>query len=283
METILVIDHSDRLLERARERLPRIAVVESEGALGLSGARNTGVRAAHADIVAFLDDDASAAPNWLDALVTEFSSPNVVGVGGLTEPRWPAGKKPSWLPEEFYWTVGCSYLGLPGNGAPIRNPIGANMAFRREAMLEAGGFPEGIGRVGTVPLGCEETELAIHITRSRHGARIVYSLSARVEHSVDPSRVSLRYFVSRCWAEGKSKAAIEAHVGRADGLASERHYVAHTLPAGIARGLMDASRGQLAGLARAAAIVLGLTVTVCGYSIGLLGRRADAAIVEEGT
>jgi len=278
-EVVLVVDHDRALLERARARFPQVRVVASTGAPGLSGARNTGVRNAATDIVAFLDDDASAAPDWLHELLVQFDAPDVAGVGGATAPCWPTGARPVWLPEEFDWTVGCSYRGLPGHGAALRNPIGANMAFRRDDVLAAGGFREGLGRVGASPEGGEETELAIRIRQRRPATRIVHSTRARVVHTVAPGRLSRRYFLARCWAEGRSKATIEARVGRRAALASERRYIVHTLPAGLARGLTDACRGQVAGgLGRAVAIALGLSVTIGGYLTARGSHRAHAAV-----
>lgn len=68
-----------------------------------------------------------------------------------------ADARQPWLPREFMWTVGCSYRGLPTFPTAIRTPIGDNMSFRRSAFTQAGPFTEGIGRLGTTPLGCEET------------------------------------------------------------------------------------------------------------------------------
>ena len=273
-EVILVVDHNPALLKRAGASFAGVRVVGSEGRSGLSGARNTGARVASGEVVAFLDDDAVAAPDWLRELLVEFEAPDVLGVGGVVAPRWPAGQKTGWLPEEFYWTVGCSYRGLPGHGSSLRNPIGANMAFRREALLQVGGFREELGRVGGFPGGCEETELAIRLRQERPHGRIVHSLRARVEHNVTGDRTRLPYFVLRCWAEGWSKATVEAYAGRSMALESEWRYVVRTLPAGVARGLGEASRGAPGGLARAGAIGLGLTVTVCGY---LTGRGCQTA------
>jgi GT2 family glycosyltransferase len=275
-EVILVVDHNPVLLQRAAASFAGLRVVASEGSPGLSGARNTGVQAATAEIVAFLDDDAVAAPDWLHELLVEFAAPEVLGVGGVVSPRWPAGQRAGWLPEEFYWTVGCSYRGLPAHGSALRNPIGANMAFRREALLQVGGFREELGRVGGFPAGCEETELAIRLRQAQPRGRIVHSSRARVEHEVADDRVHLPYFVSRCFAEGLSKAAVESHVGRDMALQSERRYVVRTLPAGVARGLGEACRGVPGGLARAGAIGLGLTVTVCGYVAGRSRQTARA-------
>jgi GT2 family glycosyltransferase len=269
-EVIVVVDHNDALLVRAGDAFANALVVANEERQGLSGARNTGVRHANADIVAFLDDDALPEAAWLERLVAAFDDEAVVGAGGVALPEWVDGPPPRWLPPEMYWVVGCSYVGLPTQVAEIRNPIGANMAFRRTALRDAGGFIEGIGRIGTVPLGCEETELAIRVRRMTGGV-VLHLPDARVSHRVTASRVTSRYFLSRCWSEGLSKALVAGQAGPDAALASERVYAARTLPRGVARAMRDAARGDSGGLGRAAAIVAGLAVTATGY---LRGRRA---------
>jgi GT2 family glycosyltransferase len=267
-EVVVVIDHNDDLLERARRELTRARVVANEEGRGLSGARNTGVRHATGEIVAFLDDDARARPGWLRALTTAFADPTVIGAGGIALPYWES-EAPSWIPPEFLWVVGCSYRGLPPTRAEIRNPIGANMAFRRSVLDRVGGFTDGIGRVGRIPLGCEETELSIR-ARDATGGRIVQIPDAEVEHRVSPDRTCWRYFRRRCWAEGLSKAAVARSVGSDAALKHERSYVMRTLPTGVVGGLADALSGDVYGLARSAAIVAGLMITAAGYLLGVL-------------
>ena len=111
-EVLLVVDHNASLAARARRELAHVTVLEGEGIPGLSGARNTGLRAATQPVAAFLDDDAEARPGWLASLVEPYRSPDVVATGGTVHPQWP-GIQPRWLPPEFYWVVGCSYRGLP--------------------------------------------------------------------------------------------------------------------------------------------------------------------------
>jgi glycosyltransferase involved in cell wall biosynthesis len=81
VEILLVVDHCPELLARAEE-LPGVRVFANVGPRGLSGARNTGVAAARGEVVAFLDDDAMAAPDWLEHLLRPYDDPGVVGVGG---------------------------------------------------------------------------------------------------------------------------------------------------------------------------------------------------------
>lgn len=96
-EVVLVVDHCQALYERATQELPQIRVVPSRGPQGLSGARNTGVAVSHGDVVAFLDDDAAAEPEWTDRLLAHYGDPRVVGVGGLVVPRWST-RRPVWFP-----------------------------------------------------------------------------------------------------------------------------------------------------------------------------------------
>lgn len=276
--TILVVDHNLELLQRARRDLPGVTVLANAGARGLSGARNTGVAEARSEVVAFLDDDAAASPRWLEALLSGYRDRSVIGTGGLATPRWEDGASWEWLPEEFYWTVGCSYRGLPRQIAPVRNPIGANMSFRREAILQAGGFREGVGRLDATPLGCEETELAVRAANSHPGCQILHIPGALVEHRVGPDRTTWRYFAARCWSEGVSKAIVTSHVGASSGLASERGYVLRALPLGVVRGLARAASGRSEGLRRATAILVGLVITAAGYVYGRLARSRGAAL-----
>src|SRR5579863_4698407 len=113
-QVIVVVDHNDDLLTLARSELPAwVQVVPNAEPSGLAGARNTGVRLATGDVVAFLDDDAEAAPTWLEELVRHYDDHRVVGTSGLVSAAWPEGRRPRWLPPEFDWVVGCSYRGLP--------------------------------------------------------------------------------------------------------------------------------------------------------------------------
>lgn len=274
-EVVLVIDHNDELLARAAARFPGIRVLANEDPQGLSGARNTGARHSCGSIVAFLDDDAAAAEDWLQTLLEVFRDPLVLGAGGPADAVWE-GPEPRWLPPEFLWVVGASYRGLPQDVAPIRNPIGANMAFRREAFERAGNFTDGIGRIGKTPLGCEETEFSIRVRQTIPGAIVLHVPGARVAHHVSTDRGTWDYFASRCWAEGASKALVIALVGREDGLSSELTYVTRTLPLGVLSGIRAAARGDRYGLARSGAVVAGLAITTAGFVRGwIAGKRSS--------
>ncbi|ROS61997.1 glycosyl transferase family 2 [Frigoribacterium sp. PhB160] len=273
-EVVLVIDYNDALLARSRDRWDDVLVIPNEFRQGLSGARNTGVARSRGDVVAFLDDDATAAADWLDLLTIQFADPSVVGVGGHATPVWPEGGGELY-PPELLWVVGCSHRGLPTTTSDVRNVIGCSMAFRREAILSVGGFNPDTGRVGKIPLGCEETELCIRVRQADPTARIVLEPRADVRHHVTPDRVTWAYLRRRGFYEGVSKAALSRQLGSGDALSSESDYLRRVIPAAVVRELRATGRG---GATRAAALVTVVSATVLGYAVGSLRRAALAPV-----
>jgi hypothetical protein len=269
-QVLLVVDHNAGLAAQARCELSGVTVLENDGIRGLSGARNTGLRAASCAITAFLDDDAVARPGWLAGLIEPYRDPTVVATGGCIHPRWPT-RRPRWLPPEFDWVVGCSYSGLPDSVAAIRNPIGANMSLRTSLALGVGGFDSAVGRTASRPRGCEETELAIRLTASQPGSAVLYVPSAAVDHHIGHDRASFSYFMRRCWHEGLSKAAVVRLAGSSVGLERERRQVVTVIPAAFLRELRRLSRGDWNTLARMTATLVGLFTTALGYAVGHIG------------
>lgn len=279
-EIILVVDHNWALLEQIKTHLPDVVALDNKGKPGASSSRNSGVAIARGSLIVFLDDDAAAEPDWLEQLLKGYENPCVLGVGGALEPVWLRGQ-PQWFPNEFNWVVGCTYKGMPEQTSPVRNLIAANMSVRREIFERIGGFRSGYGnvKVGTLShaslfrscAGDEETEFCIQAFRHWPQGVWLYMPQARVHHTVPASRSSLKYFLRRCYDEGFGKALLSQLVGARHGLASERAYALRTLPQGVVRGLCDALlRRDLAGLARAGAIVVGLAVTTAGYLVGAI-------------
>ncbi len=296
-EIIVVVDHNPNLLKRVREHIAGVLAVENREVKGLSGARNSGVTVAQGAVIAFLDDDAIAETNWLEHLAACYTDPHVLGVGGKIEPLW-LGMRPAWLPEEFYWVVGCTYRGMPEAVQPIRNPIGANMSVRRHTLMVVGGFREsfgcnhnttekGVAFVGPKWLqhhaGDEETEFCIRATRQWPDAVWLYTPSATIQHRVPVQRTRWTYFLWRCYDEGLGKSTIVRLHGIRAGLSSERTYTFKILLLGVMRSLTDTLfHRDPAGLARAATIIVGLAATTAGFLAGSLLVRAAAKDVVTG-
>jgi glucosyl-dolichyl phosphate glucuronosyltransferase len=281
-ETIVVVDYNPSLYERLKAELPDVTVVRNNEAPGLSGGKNTGIATAVGEIVAFLDDDAVASADWLKFLVDSYTGADVMGVGGQTLPLWETSR-PSWFPGEFDWVVGCTYIGMSASPAPVRNLLGGNASFRREAFAKAGGFRSGIGRSGRgLPAGGEETEFCIRLRQRSPSSTLLFDNRAVIWHRVPDVRSTFSYFLTRCYAEGLSKALVTSNVGRAEGLSAERAHALRALPAGVRRGLAEAVHGDESGLGRAAAIVAGLAAAVAGYGVGS-ARSAVRRLPRAGT
>lgn len=266
MEVILVVDHNPPLANRARVELPGVVVIENAGPRGASATRNTGVSLSTGDVIVFLDDDQSAvSPQWLAALCRHFEDETVVGVGGGITPTWP-GDRPRWFPGEFDWVIGTSYVGMPTSVSPIRNVWGGNSAIRRSAFDAVGGFRSGFGKTGRVSRP-EDTDLCVRVQQMVPSGRWLYDPAAAVTHRVPPERTTRRYFLTRCWDEGRGKAALVRFVG-ADGIESERSYTTRVLPTAVLRELRTGVFGrQTAAFERCAALVVGFTVTVAGWLV----------------
>lgn len=284
-EVIVVVDGNEQLLARARAELVGATVVLNDGVPGLSGGRMTGARVARGAVLAFLDDDAAADPDWLEKLLGAYEDDRVLGAGGSVVPRWQISR-PRWLPPEFDWIVGCSYSGMPETAGPIRNPIGANMSMRASVLAAAGGFAGEFGRLerhGRKASGtADETELSIRAARLHPGGYWLYCPAARVHHIVTPERATWAYFLRRCQLEGTAKALLTRLAGEEAGLRSERRYVRSVLPRAVVRELKVAARGHPWALIRAAVIVVGLAVTALFYLRGLLGS-AEPSPASSGT
>ena len=274
LETILVVDHHDGLLARARDEFPDVRVLDNLRTGGASGARNTGIAQAKGSIIAFVDDDATPEPDWIEQLLAAYDDEHVMAVGGVATPVWPS-RRPDHLPPELDWIVGCTYQGQPTVRTDVRNLWGCNMSVRSEVFQRVGNFDEQVGRIGLIPLGTEETELCIRIAQQIPGARVVFEPRALVHHQVTAARTTWAYLRSRSHAEGVSKAAMVAVVGTST--APPRSVLRPlVLPRGVLRELGRGFRGDVAGFRGAAGIVTCLAPPVW-YLRSRIGHRPVAA------
>jgi glycosyltransferase involved in cell wall biosynthesis len=166
---------------------------------GLSNARNVATRLAQAPIIAFMDDDAIASPNWLEALLAAFKEFGTAArvIGGRVDPIWGA-KRPAWLPDSLLGYVSVvDWGGAARFAAKGEWVAGTNIAFRVDALKAAGGFPVHLGRKrgGQVLLSNDESDVIEKMTAS--GARLVYAPDAAVRHLVPADRLTQTWFRRR--------------------------------------------------------------------------------------
>ena len=216
IEVVVVDDgSSDGTADVARGH--GVRVVQHETNRGLAEARNSGVRAATAPIVAFLDDDCEAEADWAERLLAGYAD-DVVGVGGLVVPSAPPGVIGRYLERnnplepleiELGESESLPYrLALyvrrqwtssrPDGRRDVYSLVGANMSFRRDALLGVGGFDP------RFTFGAEELDVCRRVARAHPGERFVLEPAARVVHHFEESfRDTIRR--SRSYGRGSAR------------------------------------------------------------------------------
>jgi GT2 family glycosyltransferase len=171
---------------------------------GLARARNRGVEASDAPLIAFTDDDCRPTPGWADAIESAFrADPRIGFVTGRVAADREEGPKLSVGGGEQARTFefGADAAGL-GHGA--------NFAVRREALEEAGGFDELLG-VGARWAGAEDHDAFWRILWRGWAGR--YEPTAVVVHSQWRTR---RQFLKSQYGYGLGSGAFAVKAMRLD-------------------------------------------------------------------
>lgn len=217
---VIVVDNAstDKTREIVEAQLPhpRLQYVY-EPVIGLSVARNTGAKTARGAILAYLDDDAVASPQWLSVLYSAYQADQKLAIaGGKVSLLWADGSQaPYWLSPGLASNLGAYDLGKTAVfiDRPGLTPRGLNYSIRRSFLEQAGGFDHHLGRVGKSLLSNEElhmTELALE-----QGWKVMYLPDAHVAHNVAPERLNRAWFLSRGWWQGISECYREQISGQA--------------------------------------------------------------------
>jgi GT2 family glycosyltransferase len=159
--------------------------------------------------------------------------------------------------------IGCSYRGLPTERAAVRNFYGGCACIRREVFDRVGGFNGELGRTFTGHAGGEEAELCLR-AHAVLGGHFLYEPSAVIRHRVPDSRVTRRYFVDRCRAEGASKALVQALAGWVP-LETESVYLRRTIPTAIVGALRGITQANWTAAAKLGPLLTGVAVTGASY------------------
>src|SRR5262245_59132302 len=210
---IIVVDNAVQAeAERAVRELQNDTInlrYVTEPAVGLSRARNKGVKEARGRHVAFLDDDARADGRWLETLIESFekSSQRATAIGGRVWLDWN-GKKPEWISDEQLSVY--TYVDHGDRAHVLRDDeylVGANLAFDKVALESAGGFDAKLGRQGSLLLSGEEAQILRSLREQ--GFEILYEPAAVVWHSVHPSRQKRRWLLKRMFWDGASQPLLD--------------------------------------------------------------------------
>ncbi|KQO62400.1 glycosyltransferase [Curtobacterium sp. Leaf261] len=172
----------------------------TESVPGLSSARNTGLRHATGDLIAYTDDDVVVDPGWLTALARAFASaPDVQLVSGLVpsgELRTPVQR---YFDDRVSWSKNLASRTFRLDEQPADLPMfpfsvgefgtGANFALRRRTALELGGFDTAFG-AGTPTGGGEDLDIFTRVLFA--GGALVVEPSAIVWHRHRADLAALR-------------------------------------------------------------------------------------------
>ena len=181
-----------------------------EEQLGLCHARNRGWREAGTPVVAFLDDDAVAAPGWVAAILGAFAGDPVVGcVGGAVLPDWEV-PAPNWLSPRV--ALGLTIIDWPGGRRRLTDLrkewlAGANLACRVAALEAVGGFHPWLDRRGSHLLSSGDVFLEKRMMQC--GYACVYEPAMQVHHTVPAARLSHAWFRKRYFWQGASDAMMD--------------------------------------------------------------------------
>jgi len=185
---------------------------------GISIARNRGAYAANAAYVAYTDDDAIPAPDWVEQILAAIGSgehPPAL-IGGRILPRWEL-PLPAWWPPRLRGSL--SIIEFEGQGEyrsaglpATLEPYGANMIVQVHALRAVGGFGRHSGRCGKALLSDEEVQLAWRLQSAGYSAR--YDSRIVVHHQIQAKRLTPSWLLSRLYWQGVSAVRTRRLLGR---------------------------------------------------------------------
>ena len=250
-------DASEPPLSGALEDLP-VRVLRLEANAGQSAARNLASEAARGEVIAFIDNDCLADPDWLRALIPPLCEPGVDVAGGRVLSSPPDGKVAA-----FEAVRSSLDMGVRGGAVGPREPVAylpsCNLAADRETLRRLGGFDEGMA------LG-EDADLVWRAARAGSGVR--YEPAAKIVHR---HRTRLLAFLRRRADYGSSEADLQLR--HPEARRTMMVPVVGTM-ALAALPMLPVSRQASLGLTVLAALVL---CTECGVKLRRL-RRAGVRL-----
>ena len=211
---VLVVDNNStdqtrEVVEDFCRRFPGRFRYLFESQPGKSFALNSGCREARGDVLAFLDDDSTVGPTWLQNLTHTLGGDEWAGAGGRIVLQWPPSL-PTWLSIEGPYARHYFPDFDEGETAKelTRPPYGPNMAFRKKMFEKYGGFRTDLGPSPNreVPRMFDDTEFGSRLLAA--GEKLRYEPTAVVYVAIAEDRIRKTHFLGRCFDWGRAEARL---------------------------------------------------------------------------
>ena len=198
---LIVVDNNSKdstadIIREFIDRFPGKIKYIFEKRVGLSNARNAGIRVSKGEIIAFTDDDVFFDPQWINEVVKIFREyPDAACMGGKSIPVFD-GSRPDWITDDLLGIYGST-----NSGESIRymefpeHPYGLNMAFRKEVFKKVGMFNPKLGRVKESLISNEEKEFFWRVNKA--GLKTIYTPNAIVKHRISIERLQKKWVLNR--------------------------------------------------------------------------------------
>ncbi len=178
---------------------------------GLSHCRNTGLRNAKFEYIAYIDDDGIAYSDWLENMAKGIKGQNekFAGITGAIFPIWEI-PRPRWLLHNFDTMY--SIYSHRDKRTVIRQGVkvdvfGGNMVWKRSLLIEFGGFNKNLGREKNKLISGEESLTAERMIDK--GYEFIYDPKMRIKHHIHKSRINIMWLIKRSFWGGYTRIAVE--------------------------------------------------------------------------
>ncbi len=196
---IIVIDNGISISQNTKKLMSEKSVLFiGEPIIGLSRARNVGIREAKYEIISFLDDDVVVDSMWSTSIIHAFKNNEILCVGGAIIDQHFDKNRPNWLTPYFSKFL---FNRIPPKSNFQKSPyyaIGANMSFKRRIFEDFGLFEEELGRKGRCLLSGEDTEFIGRLPQNR----VWLETNCIVYGNIPCEKMTRRYMLKRIFWQG---------------------------------------------------------------------------------